>query len=522
MPKKLLSDKDRKKRSQSPTPNKTKDSDKRKNGSKRPKLTLQNSKDMKKKDQLDKARNSNSVPIKKRLANLKQKMVCKKMQDVSPSKKTRSKTLIQSSKRLDKTSEKTRKKSSTPGASSSRHRKSMNLQSNIFVKQELSPSSETRAADFAHGFALFVAKEEDVIIEENEEIDDIFVYENNINPYDNGKKGKKSKKKTARLAQMCPDNLAAEFDSFRNLDGKYSPQFIYSLERINLPYSKPHSKYLKEARAILDSTLFKYGSDRAYFDSFGAVVTQETTERVFQNYINSLNVADLLTFEFKEHTIAQTKTVFLDKGKAKVVIGLPVLYRQKLLLSVLNHEVGTHFLRKLNDLNQQWNGNRLKFKLKNHLVTEEGLASINQVIEDAKDPNGTPLLYSAALHYYAAYLASVMSFEEMHSVLKKYISDEIKLWRECVRVKRGMRDTSRKGGMFKDQVYLRGAIEIIKHRNEIDFVALFSGKIGLSDYFRLQKHDQIEHRGLVLPYFLHDIDSYKAALNKIAEVNMIN
>lgn len=53
-----------------------------------------------------------------------------------------------------------------------------------------------------------------------------------------------------------------------------------------------------------------------------------------------------------------------------------------------------------------------------------------------------------------------MSFEELHTTLKKYVSNPLRLWKQCVRVKRGIKDTSKKGGMFKDQVYLRGAIEL--------------------------------------------------------------
>ena len=86
------------------------------------------------------------------------------------------------------------------------------------------------------------------------------------------------------------------------------------------------------------------------------------------------------------------------------------MYRRKRLIGVLNHEVGTHFLRKVNEFKQPWVGNRSKFKLKNHLVSEEGLASLNQTIEDAKCVDQSPFLYMAALHYYAAYLASVMNF----------------------------------------------------------------------------------------------------------------
>ena len=37
-------------------------------------------------------------------------------------------------------------------------------------------------------------------------------------------------------------------------------------------------------------------------------------------------------------------------------------------------------------------------------------------------------------------------------------------------------------GMYKDQVYLKGAVEILVNRNNIDFVNLYAGKICLRDY----------------------------------------
>jgi hypothetical protein len=56
--------------------------------------------------------------------------------------------------------------------------------------------------------------------------------------------------------------------------------------------------------------------------------------------------------------------------------------------------------------------------------------------------------------------------------------------------------------MYKDQVYLIGAIEILKKRNEIDFIKLYSGKLNLEDLARLDKEGLIESKNLNLPYFL--------------------
>lgn len=135
------------------------------------------------------------------------------------------------------------------------------------------------------------------------------------------------------------------------------------------------------------------------------------------------------------------------------------------------------------------------------------------------------------------------------------MSDEVRLWRECIRVKRGQCDTSLSSGFYKDQVYLIGAIEILKSRDRINFYDFYRGKISLVDYFRLFGHclrrqptqstntesmgveayldsdmalelgddcGEVPVEGLLYPYFLKDIRKYRQVLDKIAEVNFID
>ena len=50
------------------------------------------------------------------------------------------------------------------------------------------------------------------------------------------------------------------------------------------------------------------------------------------------------------------------------------------MTGVLNHEIGTHYLRKYNEEAQIWSFDRQKYKLTNGVAlksTEEGLATIN-------------------------------------------------------------------------------------------------------------------------------------------------
>ncbi len=74
-----------------------------------------------------------------------------------------------------------------------------------------------------------------------------------------------------------------------------------------------------------------------------------------------------------------------------------------------------------------------------------------------------------------------MSFVELFSDLSKYIEDPFRRWKYVLRVKRGLEDTSQPGGFFKDKVYLKGAVQILKNRKIIDFDDLYCGKIHIED-----------------------------------------
>ena len=91
-------------------------------------------------------------------------------------------------------------------------------------------------------------------------------------------------------------------------------------------------------------------------------------------------------------------------------------------------------------------------------------------------------------------MASLLSFKDLFAELKKFIPDPIERWKECVKVKRGVQDTSELRGMYKDQIYLKGAIEILINRKNIDFVALYAGKISLKDYSKLEGRNLINKK----------------------------
>lgn len=76
--------------------------------------------------------------------------------------------------------------------------------------------------------------------------------------------------------------------------------------------------------------------------------------------------------------------------------------------------------------------------------------------------------------------------------------------------------------MYKDQIYLRGAVRILKYRKEINFIDLHCGKMTVKDCLKLSEKKQINYTGLKMPYFLKNLDEYMRTLDRIAKENMID
>ena len=116
------------------------------------------------------------------------------------------------------------------------------------------------------------------------------------------------------------------------------------------------------------------------------------------------------------------------------------------------------------------------------------------------------MLFQPALHYYSCYQASRMSFAALFQDLAKYHKDPEMRWRECVRVKRGIADTGTSQGMYKDQIYLRGAVKILRYRKLLNFTDFHCGKMTVKDCLRLTEKKLIVYDKIKKPYFLNSID----------------
>ena len=119
-------------------------------------------------------------------------------------------------------------------------------------------------------------------------------------------------------------------------------------------------------------------------------------------------------------------------------------------------------------------------------------------------------------------MASKLSFVDLFNDIEKYIDSKKNRWKFVLRLKRGLIETSEPGGLYKDQCYLEGAVDFLRHRLSIDIVGLFTGKISLED-LRKPKIQKLLNKDLIkLPTFMQDMDKYMAALDVIARTNHID
>ena len=79
------------------------------------------------------------------------------------------------------------------------------------------------------------------------------------------------------------------------------------------------------------------------------------TKLYFNTYVENLNLPDDSKLEiiFRENTVVRScmKYLFTDNEfKGQLISAFPGSYRLNHIEGVFNHEIGTHYLRKLNDM----------------------------------------------------------------------------------------------------------------------------------------------------------------------------
>jgi hypothetical protein len=399
-----------------------------------------------------------------------------------------------------------------------------------------------------------------------------------------GEKGKRRKKKKlpSLVAESLPINLEEERVNFFAKGCNSNPFFRYNDSghgptRAIKRYGVPDTTLMPLARRILDATLQEYGSETAYMDqNFGQLLSLEQVGERVHAYLALQGLEQTIAVNYVESAASPT-----SMNAERMNIRVPCMYRNWRIEGTLSHEIGTHYTRRSNDELQPWHGKRKKWRLRHFLETEEGLATLNNVLHEAAacdepttvagaggvggrrrvhqpgewtgldwslEPEGgrpggscglRPYLWQAALHYWSACRAGEVPFVQLYREMATYVDDPDRRWRQCVRVFRGTRDTSSATAcMCKDQVYLSGAVDILAHRRDpaCDLTLLFAGRLALADV--LERGTELRsagegttrgatvlcaERGLRLPsFYARNHAHYMRLLDVIAAVNCVD
>lgn len=315
------------------------------------------------------------------------------------------------------------------------------------------------------------------------------------------------------LQKITPINTDQERKKFL-FDPNYNPQFVYEspiTQKDLLRFGEVSSEYLDTAMKIMKKVIDKWGTESNYLREMeGELMEKKDVSQKIHEYLEMHGLERKVRVYFTQKAIARTLVDGTD-----LYIRIPFDYRQDGFIGVLDHEVGTHILRRINDRIQPWSEKREQYALRPHLETEEGLASLHSHVST---PN--KLMWLRAVHYYAAYQASKMSFAQLNQDLKKYIDDKERRFKVCLRVKRGISDTSIPGAFSKDQIYLRGTIKVLQWLKDNDFQLehVYLGKLAVEDIERIR---QLPHEAnSVLPHFYtRDKKAYKQQILEIKKAN---
>ncbi|XP_068117342.1 microtubule-associated tyrosine carboxypeptidase 1 isoform X2 [Hyperolius riggenbachi] len=252
------------------------------------------------------------------------------------------------------------------------------------------------------------------------------------------------KKSSCLLVALRPTNVEQERDKFFLSNYTHNPQFRYEeplpvsvLEK----YSEASDQFLAQALRILALVINKYGNYEN-FESItgGKLLSKSQIWACCRRYMQKEGCSGEVVVQLTEDLLSQA-VMTTENSRPTLTINL-LGARQHWLEGVLRHEIGTHYLRGVNDANQPWHGSegRKQFGLKPANPTEEGLASLHSVLF-----RKNPFLWRAALLYYTVSRAASCSFSELFQDLQQFVEGPSVRWEYCVRAKRGQIDTAQPG-----------------------------------------------------------------------------
>jgi len=325
-----------------------------------------------------------------------------------------------------------------------------------------------------------------------------------------------SPKTSSFIQQLTPTNLAQEKAKFF-ADFSYNPQFIYShpvlTEKLS-KYGLPLPTLSELALEVLHHA-YHHRTEAELFALEGRMLSQAEVQQRTLTYLKSNGIMDQYTISWSKNFLVRSS---INLKHQILKFRLPVDFREEGFVGMLHHEIGTHALRTYNFQQQSWYSIRSQYKWKPYLPTEEGLAVLHSSLA-----HSFKLLYISAIRYLAVAVAEQHSFSEVWSQLSPWIDDLERRWMICVRVKRGISDTSQPGSFTKDIVYFSGAIHVwhwmVSHN--MDLAGLYLGKIAAEDV-PLARSLSPDFQP-ILPYFYEsDVASYSESIQNIGTQNFFD
>lgn len=333
--------------------------------------------------------------------------------------------------------------------------------------------------------------------------------------------------------KSMPSNLAEAKEKF--LKSGKTPQFQIQdksklAELAGRTKNKIRFNLLGEAEYILEKVKEEYGEAEYFLEHmFGVRIEKEEATPMVLAYIDENSLSESIKINWCDNMPCSAKMVWTGPT---VNANRPELRKYSLWINssdennymreigikcLMDHELGTHFFRMVNDGFQPWFSNRSRFGLRNlggieGQCTEEGLASINTALRGR-----VKLLWSAALAYYTACKAAEMTFKQLFDHIGRYISNPDSRWKAVMRVKRGLTDPNDLGGFGNDQCYFEGAVNILRNIDNIDFNLLMSGKVCYDELDRIKR--MVRRDAIKLPVFMKNMGSYIKSLRKMAAIN---
>ena len=334
----------------------------------------------------------------------------------------------------------------------------------------------------------------------------------------------------SELAFLRPTNEAAERAKFLEALGRgesYEPQLEYQDPDRAATIRKAcdcflNDEFEQQSLMVVRGIREEYGSEEAYCTAvWGRQLDTTEVDCACEGYLAANRLQGKVLFEWNPNVLV-TMCGVPKSGPGKVrLVTRPNYYREIRLASLLDHEVGTHFIRSYNHKQAFKGAPPFRHAEGWLLATEEGLATLNtnRWYSDRR-------FWVPALHYLACILASRLPFSQLWHELAVYIgeSDHERLWTICLRVKRGMRDTGCPGGYYKDQSNFTGGLRLLQRRKTIEFDLLHCVRTSIEDFPRARAaaRKALDSGQAILPEFVKTpaaLEAYHRELDELAQAN---